>query len=67
MSLFSVQPKFQCAVPFTPVTGPRILIRDPAEKDMLLKAAAQTLMQLTGRRSYLLPHCHHQKTYKPTP
>ena len=44
-----MQPKFQCAVPFTPVTGPRILIRDPAEKDMLLKAAAQTLMQLTGR------------------
>ena len=43
-----MQPKFQCAVPFTPVTGPRILIKDPAEKAMLLKAAAQTLMQLTG-------------------
>ena len=43
-----MQPKFQCAVPFTPVTGPRILIRDAAEKDMLLKAAAQTLVKLTG-------------------
>ena len=47
----SMQPKFQCAVPFTPVTGPRILIRDPAESAMLLKAAAQTLMQLTGEKT----------------
>ena len=55
----AMQPKFQCAVPFTPVTGPRILIRDPAEKGMLLKAAAQTLMQLTGEH-YVLPLSCHQ-------
>ncbi len=44
----ALQPKFQCAVPFSPVTGPRILIKDAAENTMLLKAAAQTLMKLTG-------------------
>ena len=44
----ALQPKFQCAVPFSPVTGPRILIKDAAEQEMLLKAAAQTLMKLTG-------------------
>ena len=44
----ALQPKFQCAVPFSPVTGPRILIKNAAEQEMLLKAAAQTLMKLTG-------------------
>ena len=44
----ALQPKFQCAVPFSPVTGPRILIEDAAEQEMLLKAAAQTLKKLTG-------------------
>ena len=54
----AMQPKFQCAVPFTPVTGARILIRDSAEKNMLLKAAAQTLMQLTGGKNLLLLNCY---------
>ena len=35
-------PKLQCAVPFTPATGPRLLLRDPAAAPMLL-AAAETL------------------------
>ncbi|BDA46053.1 hypothetical protein COCOBI_08-1450 [Coccomyxa sp. Obi] len=40
-------PKFQAAVPFTPVTGPRILVRDASLRKVMTKAAAQTLMQLT--------------------
>ncbi|WP_188762713.1 GNAT family N-acetyltransferase [Sandarakinorhabdus glacialis] len=35
-------PKLQCAVPFTPATGPRLLLRDPAAAPALL-AAAQAL------------------------
>jgi predicted N-acyltransferase len=35
-------PKLQCAVPFTPATGPRLLLRDPAAAPVLI-AAAQTL------------------------
>ncbi|PZN95404.1 MAG: GNAT family N-acetyltransferase [Alphaproteobacteria bacterium] len=35
-------PKLQCAVPFTPATGPRLLLRDPAAAPVLL-AAAETL------------------------
>ncbi|KAK9906585.1 hypothetical protein WJX75_004542 [Coccomyxa subellipsoidea] len=40
-------PKFQAAVPFTPVTGPRILVRDASMRQVLTKAAAETLMKLT--------------------
>ena len=35
-------PKLQCAVPFTPATGPRLLLRDAAVAPLLI-AAAQTL------------------------
>ncbi|WP_426166244.1 GNAT family N-acetyltransferase [Sandarakinorhabdus sp. DWP1-3-1] len=35
-------PKLQCSVPFTPATGPRLLLRDPAVAPVLL-AAAETL------------------------
>lgn len=61
-----MQPKFQCAVPFTPVTGPRILIRDAAEKDMLLKAAAQTLMKLTGTTVWPLEKTKRQHALLPS-
>lgn len=44
----SLQPKLQAAVPFTPVTGPRVLVRDSRLKSALLRVAAQTLMKLTG-------------------
>ena len=37
-------PKLQCAVPFTPATGPRLLLRDPAAAPALL-AAAETLVR----------------------
>ncbi len=35
-------PKLQCSVPFTPATGPRLLLREPGAAPMLL-AAAETL------------------------
>ena len=37
-------PKLQAAVPFTPATGPRLLLRDPAAAPALL-AAAETLVR----------------------
>ncbi|KPF80230.1 hypothetical protein IP88_00710 [alpha proteobacterium AAP81b] len=42
-------PKLQCSVPFTPATGPRLLLRDPAAAPILL-AAAETLAR-TNRLS----------------
>jgi len=38
-------PKLQCAVPFTPVTGPRALAPDPAHRAALLRAAEQLASQ----------------------
>jgi predicted N-acyltransferase len=43
-----VQPKLQAAVPFTPVTGPRVLVRDSRLKSALVRVAAQTIIKLTG-------------------
>ena len=34
-------PKLQCSVPFTPVTAPKFLVREPGLKAPLLRAAAQ--------------------------
>jgi predicted N-acyltransferase len=39
-------PKLQCAVPFTPVTGPRLLAADDAGRAQLLAAAGQALHQI---------------------
>jgi predicted N-acyltransferase len=39
-------PKLQCAVPFTPVAGPRLLAKTPEEKATLLDFAAEALAQL---------------------
>ena len=39
-------PKLQCAVPFTPVTGPRLLAADDDMRTTLLKTAAGTVQQL---------------------
>lgn len=38
-------PKLQCAVPFTPVTGPRLIARAPAVQAALLQAMAQVAQQ----------------------
>ncbi|MGY1424749.1 GNAT family N-acetyltransferase [Lysobacter sp. A289] len=34
-------PKWLCAVPYSPVTGPRLLVRDPAHRSLLLEAMAK--------------------------
>jgi uncharacterized protein len=39
-------PKLQCSVPFTPVTGPRILTSDTARRDLLLKAGKAATDQI---------------------
>src|SRR5246127_4208940 len=41
-------PKLQCSVPFTPATGPRLLIRDDADRDAIGSALASGLMALCG-------------------
>ena len=38
-------PKLQCAVPFTPVTGPRLIAADPQVQQGLLSAMTQVVMQ----------------------
>ena len=43
-------PKLQCAVPFTPATGPRLMADDPLVQDRLL-AGALGLCQATGASS----------------
>jgi predicted N-acyltransferase len=48
----SYYPKLQCAVPFTPVTGPRLLVRDdlaPALKSELSHALAKSMVTLGQR------------------
>jgi predicted N-acyltransferase len=42
------QPKLQSCVPFTPVTGARVLIRHADMRAALTKVAAQTLTKITG-------------------
>lgn len=39
-------PKLQCSVPFTPVTGPRILTADPVRRASLLKAGKAATDQI---------------------
>ncbi|GAB2223649.1 hypothetical protein Droror1_Dr00004387 [Drosera rotundifolia] len=43
----SYYPKLQCCVPFTPVTGPRILIRNIPHKDEVFDALVSALKDLT--------------------
>ncbi len=38
-------PKLQCSVPFTPATGPRLLLREPATAPVLLAAAEELARQ----------------------
>jgi uncharacterized protein len=39
-------PKLQCSVPFTPATGPRLLIRDDVDRERIADALAAGLMAL---------------------
>jgi uncharacterized protein len=41
-------PKLQCSVPFTPATGPRLLVRDDADHEQIGSALASGLMALCG-------------------
>src|SRR5579871_7037692 len=41
-------PKLQVSVPFTPATGPRLLIRDDVKRDTIGSALASGLIALTG-------------------
>jgi uncharacterized protein len=41
-------PKLQAAVPFTPATGPRLLIRDGADRERIASALASGLVGLCG-------------------
>ena len=49
-------PKLQCAVPFTPVTGPRLLAKDDAARDALLPLAAGAMGQM-GASSLHMTFC----------
>ncbi|XP_021661945.2 uncharacterized protein LOC110651064 isoform X2 [Hevea brasiliensis] len=40
-------PKFQCCVPFTPVTGPRILVRDTSIRDQVFDVLVSALKDMT--------------------
>ncbi|XP_010429290.1 PREDICTED: uncharacterized protein LOC104713783 [Camelina sativa] len=42
-------PKLQCCVPFTPVTGPRILIRDNPCKDQVFDAIVSAMTELAAK------------------
>ncbi|XP_010086707.2 uncharacterized protein LOC21399202 [Morus notabilis] len=42
-------PKLQCCVPFTPVTGPRILVRNTSFRDQLFEIMVSALMDLTAK------------------
>jgi len=44
----SYYPKLQASVPFTPATGPRLLIRDGVDRDRIGAALAQGLIALCG-------------------
>ncbi len=41
-------PKLQASVPFTPATGPRLLIRDGVNREQIASALASGLIALTG-------------------
>lgn len=49
-------PKLQCAVPFTPVTGPRILIRPDIDKTSAIAALSGAAMELTRIRQASSAH-----------
>lgn len=47
-------PKLLCAVPFTPVTGARLLVRDGADRPLLAQAAIQLAQQLQTSSLHIL-------------
>ena len=59
-------PKLQCSVPFTPVTGRRLLTADAGSRESLLKAAAGALRQIGASSLHItfLPHAEWQAAGK---
>jgi len=49
-------PKLQCSVPFTPATGPRLLINPKAQSPALIKALASAMAALTERAGLSSAH-----------
>ncbi|MFK5979114.1 MAG: GNAT family N-acetyltransferase [Rhizobiaceae bacterium] len=49
-------PKLQCCIPFTPATGPRLLVPEGANSDASKMALAQGLRQLTERHGASSAH-----------
>lgn len=53
-------PKLQCCVPFTPATGPRLLVRDGPFRDQVFDGLAKCMQQLTDQVQVLIStkdHC----------
>ena len=48
MGLGRYYPKLQCCVPFTPVTGPRLLARPGPLRGPVMRALAQSLVAVAG-------------------
>lgn len=51
-------PKLQCCVPFTPVTGPRLLVRPGPYRLAVTKAIAESMIAVAGVSHGVL--CHPQ-------
>jgi len=49
-------PKLQCCVPFTPATGPRLLVRDGADREAILGALIAGLQELAARHGVATLH-----------
>jgi predicted N-acyltransferase len=52
----SYYPKLQCCVPFTPVTGPRFLVREGVDREAILGALIAGLQELTSRHGATTAH-----------
>lgn len=46
-------PKLQCCVPFTPATGPRILVRAGSFRDQVFDGLVKCMQQLTNQVQFL--------------
>lgn len=49
----SYYPKLQCCVPFTPATGPRILVRGGPNRDQVFDGLCKAMQQLTDQVHHL--------------
>lgn len=49
-------PKLQCTVPFTPATGPRLLVKRGADRNAIIKALAHGICQMTEQMNLSSSH-----------